>query len=147
MEEAQRSQAEQVAIVVSSASVFINDRNGSGVGGDNQPDLMSCEDPIAVAAAEMGEVGGVGREESLIDEEIVANSMEAESAPAAEVAKENAMIRTEEERILDLTSFQLQDLTDVDLPLYIEELDLTTNRLTSIDPRIANLSHLQVLRP
>ncbi|XP_024369166.1 protein phosphatase 1 regulatory inhibitor subunit PPP1R7 homolog [Physcomitrium patens] len=106
---------------------------------------MSCEDPIAVAAAEMGEVGGVGREESLIDEEIVANSMEAESAPAAEVAKENAMIRTEEERILDLTSFQLQDLTDVDLPLYIEELDLTTNRLTSIDPRIANLSHLQKL--
>ncbi|XP_024389521.1 protein phosphatase 1 regulatory inhibitor subunit PPP1R7 homolog isoform X2 [Physcomitrium patens] len=64
---------------------------------------------------------------------------------AGEAGGEGERILAKEEKILDLTSFQLHDLTDVDLPSFLEELDLTANRLTSIDPRISNLSHLQKL--
>lgn len=64
----------------------------------------------------------------------------------AEAGGEGERILAKEEKILDLTSFQLHDLTDVDLPSFLEELDLTANRLSSIDPRISNLSHLQVMR-
>lgn len=48
-------------------------------------------------------------------------------------------------RCLDLTSFQLQDLGEVEIPECLEELDLTANRLTKLDPRIGLLSHLRKL--
>jgi hypothetical protein len=47
--------------------------------------------------------------------------------------------------ILDLTSFQLHDLSSVDLSSSLAELDLTANRLSSLDPRIAHLSNLKKL--
>ncbi|XP_022749851.1 protein phosphatase 1 regulatory subunit pprA-like [Durio zibethinus] len=46
---------------------------------------------------------------------------------------------------LDLTSFQLHDLDLVELPLNLTELDLTANRLSTLDPRIANLINLKKL--
>lgn len=51
----------------------------------------------------------------------------------------------EEDRILDLTSCQLCNLEEVDLPSMLMELDLTANRLSELDPRIGTLSYLQVL--
>ncbi|XP_030491382.1 protein phosphatase 1 regulatory inhibitor subunit PPP1R7 homolog [Cannabis sativa] len=47
--------------------------------------------------------------------------------------------------VLDLSSFQLHDLDSIELPPSLTELDLTANRLTSLDPRIANLSNLKKL--
>ncbi|XP_028806533.1 protein phosphatase 1 regulatory inhibitor subunit PPP1R7 homolog [Neltuma alba] len=47
--------------------------------------------------------------------------------------------------LLDLTGCQLHDLDSVDLPPYLTELDLTTNRLSALDPRIAHLSNLKKL--
>ncbi|KAG2410977.1 Protein phosphatase 1 regulatory inhibitor subunit PPP1R7-like protein [Vigna angularis] len=47
--------------------------------------------------------------------------------------------------ILDLSSYQLHDLDSVELPPTLTELDLTANRLSTLDPRIANLSHLKKL--
>ncbi|OIV94286.1 hypothetical protein TanjilG_00035 [Lupinus angustifolius] len=47
--------------------------------------------------------------------------------------------------LLDLTSYQLHDLDSVELPLTLTELDLTTNRLSSLDPRISHLSFLKKL--
>ncbi|CAI0474233.1 unnamed protein product [Linum tenue] len=47
--------------------------------------------------------------------------------------------------MLDLTSFQLHDLTSVELPPTLTELDLTANRLSSLDPRIAHLANLTKL--
>ncbi|KAK3205378.1 hypothetical protein Dsin_019424 [Dipteronia sinensis] len=44
--------------------------------------------------------------------------------------------------VLDLTSFQLHDLASVELPPTLTELDLTANRLSSLDPRISHLSNL-----
>ncbi|XP_054788421.1 LOW QUALITY PROTEIN: protein phosphatase 1 regulatory inhibitor subunit PPP1R7 homolog [Prosopis cineraria] len=48
-------------------------------------------------------------------------------------------------RLLDLTSCQLHDLDSVDLPPTLTELDLTTNRLSTLDTRIAHLSDLKKL--
>ncbi|KAG8043185.1 hypothetical protein GUJ93_ZPchr0597g2914 [Zizania palustris] len=45
----------------------------------------------------------------------------------------------EEERCLDLTSCQLHDLSEVEIPPTLEELDLTANRLAAVDPRIGRL--------
>ncbi|XP_020221389.1 protein phosphatase 1 regulatory inhibitor subunit PPP1R7 homolog [Cajanus cajan] len=47
--------------------------------------------------------------------------------------------------LLDLTSYQLHDLDSVELPPTLTELDLTANRLSTLDPRIGNLSHLKKL--
>ncbi|KAE9613979.1 hypothetical protein Lal_00016499 [Lupinus albus] len=47
--------------------------------------------------------------------------------------------------LLDLTSYQLHDLDSVELPLTLTELDLTSNRLSTLDPRIQHLSHLSKL--
>ncbi|XP_078176975.1 leucine-rich repeat (LRR) family protein [Carex rostrata] len=52
---------------------------------------------------------------------------------------------TDESRFLDLTSCQLHDLADIDLPEILEEIDLTANRLTKLDERISLLSHLKKL--
>lgn len=49
------------------------------------------------------------------------------------------------ENFLDLTSWQLHDLEDVELPSHLVELDLTANRLTVLDPRIGHLTRLQKL--
>lgn len=46
---------------------------------------------------------------------------------------------------LDLTSFQLHDLSGVDIPPTLVELDLTSNRLSILDPRIGELSNLKKL--
>ena len=47
--------------------------------------------------------------------------------------------------VLDLTSYQLRDLDSVELPPNLTELDLTANRLSTLDPRIGHLSHLKKL--
>lgn len=47
--------------------------------------------------------------------------------------------------VLDLTSFQLHDLSSIDLPSTLTELDLTANRLSSVDSRISHLSNLKKL--
>lgn len=47
--------------------------------------------------------------------------------------------------VLDLTSYQLHDLNSVELPPSLTELDLTTNRLSALDPRIAQLPNLKKL--
>jgi protein phosphatase 1 regulatory subunit 7 len=52
---------------------------------------------------------------------------------------------TEESRFLDLTSWQLHDLAEIDLPESLEEIDLTANRLSNLDERISLLSHLRKL--
>ncbi|KAL6006110.1 hypothetical protein ACLOJK_040156 [Asimina triloba] len=46
---------------------------------------------------------------------------------------------------LDLTSFQLPDLEGIGLPLELIELDLTANRLSTLDSRIGLLSQLKKL--
>ncbi|PKA63390.1 putative LRR receptor-like serine/threonine-protein kinase [Apostasia shenzhenica] len=46
-------------------------------------------------------------------------------------------------RCLDLTSFQLHDLAEVEIPEGLVELDLTANRLSKLDPRIGMLARLQ----
>jgi hypothetical protein len=46
---------------------------------------------------------------------------------------------------LHLSSFELHNLADVDLPPTLAELDLTSNRLISVDRRLVDL-HLQVPR-
>lgn len=51
----------------------------------------------------------------------------------------------ETEKVLDLSSFQLHNLDTVELPPDLTELDLTANRLSSIDPRIGGLSSLKKL--
>ncbi|GMY36151.1 Leucine-rich repeat, typical subtype [Fagus crenata] len=61
-------------------------------------------------------------------------------APAPEADHE-----AEEDTLLDLTSCQLHDLDSVELPQSLTELDLTANRLSSLDPRIATLSNLKKL--
>lgn len=45
--------------------------------------------------------------------------------------------------ILDLTSYQLHDLEGVELPSTLIELDLTANRLSTLDSRIGLLSQLK----
>ncbi|KAJ1393546.1 Leucine-rich repeat [Sesbania bispinosa] len=47
--------------------------------------------------------------------------------------------------LLDLTSYQLHDLDSVELPPELTELDLTANRLSTLDPRIGQLSNLKKL--
>ncbi|XP_057776511.1 protein phosphatase 1 regulatory inhibitor subunit PPP1R7 homolog isoform X2 [Salvia miltiorrhiza] len=47
--------------------------------------------------------------------------------------------------LLDLSSCQLRDLSSVDLPSTIVEVDLTANRLTALDPRLSQLSNLKKL--
>ncbi|CAD6247510.1 unnamed protein product [Miscanthus lutarioriparius] len=61
-----------------------------------------------------------------------------------------AKMETEEERegpvlYLDLTSYQLHDLSEVEIPPTLEEIDLTANRLSSVDPRIGQLPRLRKL--
>uniref|UniRef100_R7W2S7 Uncharacterized protein n=1 Tax=Aegilops tauschii TaxID=37682 RepID=R7W2S7_AEGTA len=51
----------------------------------------------------------------------------------------------EVELCLDLTSCQLHDLSEVEIPPTLEELDLTANRLTAVDPRIGHLPRLRKL--
>lgn len=71
---------------------------------------------------------------------------EGELVVAKEESKDSSSSKMDEEgTILDLTSFQLHDLSDVELLPTLTELDLTCNRLTAIDPRIATLSQLQKL--
>lgn len=48
-------------------------------------------------------------------------------------------------RCLDLTSFQLRDLSEIEIPEDLVELDLNANRLSKLDQRIAHLSQLQKL--
>lgn len=47
--------------------------------------------------------------------------------------------------ILDLSSYQLHSLDTVELPPTLIELDLTANRLSGLDSRIAQLSTLKKL--
>ena len=46
---------------------------------------------------------------------------------------------------LDLTSYQLHDLSEVEIPPTLEEVDLTANRLSSVDTRIGRLAGLRKL--
>ncbi|GJM90662.1 hypothetical protein PR202_ga06963 [Eleusine coracana subsp. coracana] len=68
---------------------------------------------------------------------------------AASGAEADAEMETEEQEgpvvCLDLTSYQLHDLNEVEIPPTLEELDLTANRLSSVDPRIGRLTGLRKL--
>ncbi|EFJ06124.1 hypothetical protein SELMODRAFT_187027 [Selaginella moellendorffii] len=55
------------------------------------------------------------------------------------------MACVEEDAVLDLTSSQLHDLSDVNLPPGLVELDLTANRLSFLDQRMQHLSRLKKL--
>ncbi|KAL3747436.1 hypothetical protein ACJRO7_016255 [Eucalyptus globulus] len=72
-----------------------------------------------------------------------------ESAPAgddpATATAEDEGLAAAAAAVLDLTSCQLHDLTSVELPPTLIELDLTANRLASLDPRIGQLSNLKKL--
>lgn len=85
--------------------------------------------PVVAAAGDDGGNRGEG-------ELVVAKEEESKDSSSSKMDEEGT--------ILDLTSFQLHDLSDVELLLTLTELDLTSNRLTAIDPRIATLSQLQV---
>ncbi|KAF9613020.1 hypothetical protein IFM89_005454 [Coptis chinensis] len=50
-----------------------------------------------------------------------------------------------EESILDLTSYQLHDLEGIEIPSSLIELDLTANRLSTLDSRIGLLTQLKKL--
>ncbi|KAK9101070.1 hypothetical protein Scep_024500 [Stephania cephalantha] len=54
-------------------------------------------------------------------------------------------IPDEDNLVLDLTGFQLHDLNGVHIPPSLVELDLTSNRLSSLDSRISALSRLKKL--
>ncbi|KAH6790789.1 Leucine-rich repeat family protein [Perilla frutescens var. frutescens] len=47
--------------------------------------------------------------------------------------------------LLDLSSCQLRDLSSIDLPPTLVEVDLTANRLTALDPRLSQLANLKKL--
>eukprot|EP00246_Nothoceros_aenigmaticus_P000722 TRINITY_DN10950_c0_g1_i1.p1 TRINITY_DN10950_c0_g1~~TRINITY_DN10950_c0_g1_i1.p1 ORF type:complete len:330 (+),score=69.67 TRINITY_DN10950_c0_g1_i1:247-1236(+) len=51
----------------------------------------------------------------------------------------------EDDLILDLTCAQLHDLADVEFRHTLEEVDLTTNRLSALDDRIGRLPNLKKL--
>lgn len=62
---------------------------------------------------------------------------------AAAAVRESGMGVQEAELCLDLTSCQLHDLSEVEIPPTLEELDLTANRLAAVDPRIGHLPRLR----
>jgi protein phosphatase 1 regulatory subunit 7 len=68
---------------------------------------------------------------------------------AAASGEAEAKMETEEQEgpvlCLDLTSYQLHDLSEVEIPPTLEEVDVTANRLTSADPRIGRLAGLRKL--
>uniref|UniRef100_A0A0E0JXP3 Protein phosphatase 1 regulatory subunit 7 n=1 Tax=Oryza punctata TaxID=4537 RepID=A0A0E0JXP3_ORYPU len=64
---------------------------------------------------------------------------------AAAAAGEAMEVEVEAERCLDLTSCQLHDLSEVEIPPTLEELDLTANRLAAVDPRVGRLPGLRKL--
>lgn len=74
--------------------------------------------------------------------EVTRTPMAAGSDPVAEEEEEED---DSSSTVLDLTSFQLHDLESVELPLSLTELDLTANRLSSLDSRIGTLSNLKKL--
>ena len=54
-------------------------------------------------------------------------------------------MEVEADQCLDLPSCQLHDLSEVEIPPTLEELDLTANRLAAVDPRIGRLPGLRKL--
>lgn len=70
----------------------------------------------------------------------------AESSPIPESKADDPTIQDDlNSTVLDLTSFQLHDLDSIELPSSLTELDLTANRLSSLDSRIGELSNLKKL--
>lgn len=61
--------------------------------------------------------------------------------------KEEPLVEIDDDsaNVLDLTSCQLHSLDSVELPPTLTELDLTANRLSGLDARIAQLSALKKL--
>ncbi|GJP61822.1 hypothetical protein CLOP_g18947 [Closterium sp. NIES-67] len=53
------------------------------------------------------------------------------------------MYLSDEGDVLDLTGNQLKDLAGIPLPPTLTDLDLTTNRLAALDPRIGGLERLE----
>jgi protein phosphatase 1 regulatory subunit 7 len=75
----------------------------------------------------------------------MASSEDTGGSTAAAAGGEAEMEVEEAELCLDLTSCQLNDLSEVEIPSTLEELDLTANRLASVDPRIGHLTALRKL--
>ncbi|KAH9762522.1 protein phosphatase 1 regulatory inhibitor subunit PPP1R7-like [Citrus sinensis] len=72
--------------------------------------------------------------------------MDGEKQPSAEATNPDQAVEIDlSNTVLDLTSFQLHDLDSVEFPTNLTELDLTANRLTSLDSRISHLSNLKKL--
>ncbi|CAI5529361.1 unnamed protein product, partial [Closterium sp. Naga37s-1] len=55
------------------------------------------------------------------------------------------MYLSDDGEVLDLTGNQLKDLAGIPLPPTLTDLDLTTNRLAALDPRIGDLERLEKL--
>lgn len=73
--------------------------------------------------------------------------MEQNAAGAMKVIGGHDQEQAEEEEgvVLDLTGSQLHDLQEVELPVSLRELDLTANRLDTLDSRFVSLSALRKL--
>lgn len=128
---------------------------------DLPPDKsVSVGDQFSAEAAALAMTGPVEEKEAVMK----INSMNADLAPDKSVSMGDqfsaaaaaltiiGQVEEKEEvkdgmtqNFLDLTSWQLHDLEDVELPSHLVELDLTANRLTVLDPRIGHLTRLQKL--
>lgn len=95
---------------------------------------------MEVGDAEIRETEGM-----IIDEDVVNRNLCVASGGLDDRQRRLGRGGDEEDRILDLTSCQLRNLEEVDLPSLLTELDLTANRLSELDSRIGTLSCLQVL--
>ncbi|KAJ0243883.1 Exostosin family protein [Hirschfeldia incana] len=84
---------------------------------------------------------------SICDREVLALTSSASHTKAMNSEKEEqpTMEIDDSANVLDLTSCQLHSLETIELPPTITELDLTANRLSELDSRIAHLSALKKL--
>lgn len=113
----------------------------SPLAADGSTSASPLPEALEVVPDDVSVVKSSGEHEELA----VPVAMESDTSVAAAGGGRANAKEENEENILDLTSFQLHDLADVDLPVTLAELDLTSNRLTVVDSRIANLSQLQKL--
>ncbi|PWA82576.1 leucine-rich repeat (LRR) family protein [Artemisia annua] len=65
--------------------------------------------------------------------------------PSSSSTNDHPMDESSQLTLLDASSYQLHDLDSIDFPPTLIEIDLTANRLTQLDSRISNLTHLKKL--
>ena len=147
---APRMEVEDVKIGVGEGMV-LDGAPVSRMGAEGAPKIRSGDGVVHGASASEMEVGDakIGETDGMIVDEdgVKRNSCVAGGGLDDRQHRSGRGVGDEEEdRILDLTSCQLRNLEEVDLPSMLTELDLTANRLSELDSRIGTLSCLQVLR-